>query len=68
MTDLPEHERKHLLSIARQDNLLTPRQLEICEWWAAGAGIKRTAYVLGLHPSTIRSHRAEAWRKLTAKV
>jgi DNA-binding CsgD family transcriptional regulator len=57
---IPPEERKLLLRIAIAHELCSPRELQVLRWWADDVGIRRTAVQLGIHESTVRTHRARA--------
>lgn len=63
-TTIPREERQHALALALAEGVCTKREVQILQWWAAGVGIRRTAIALGLHESTVRTHRARAIEKL----
>lgn len=64
MTAVPRDERAHAVRVAVEHGICTKREVQILNWWAAGVGIRRTAIALGLHESTVRTHRARAIDKI----
>lgn len=46
------------------EELLTDRQLEVFKLWMAGAGHKRIALMLGISPSTARTHKERAIQQM----
>lgn len=64
----PPHERQILLRLARNHQLLSPRELTVIEQWAQGRGLRTTAYGLGLSITTVRTYRERAIAKLEAFV
>ena len=68
ITELPLDEREALVEIALERGLLSGRELAILQWWSKGYGVGKTARLLGLHESTVRTFRDRALRKLSAYV
>lgn len=71
MSDLgsiPLEERAELYRIARERGLLSGRQKTVILYWSKGFGVAKTASLLGLHESTVRTFRARALRVLEAYV
>jgi DNA-binding CsgD family transcriptional regulator len=59
------HESRYLVFVHPRDNFnLSPRQLEIAEYAAAGATAREIASTLGISPHTVRQHIKDAYRML----
>lgn len=61
---IPRGELMILYRIAKQQHLLSHRELDVLFHWSQGWGIVNTSVVLGVSESTIRTHRRRITRKL----